>query len=73
MRKLFISSIFLVVLIGCSSYPFKSYVADQTIGVLTDKKYSRNPANCRRIETSCPNGKYEEWEQSDGKIACVCN
>jgi len=72
-KKLYLSLVIVFILGGCSSQSFQSNVADKSVEVLTDKKYSRNSASCPQIKSACSTGKYEEWEQANGKKGCVCN
>ena len=72
-RMKYLSILFILLLSGCSSQSFNDKVTDQILEQVTGKEYSRNGAQCPSIKRQCTGGKYEEWTQENGQIACACN
>lgn len=64
----------LLMLTACSSSDVNEIVAEIAIEAITDADISYHGAQCARVKNDCGiNGNYQEWYQSNGKLACACN
>jgi hypothetical protein len=71
-RMKYLSGIFILVLLsGCSS--IVEVIAETAFEKATDTDISYVGASCPDVRRNCSRGNYQEWYQSNGKLACACN
>tara|TARA_B100000809_G_scaffold179984_1_gene177616 strand:- start:520 stop:753 length:234 start_codon:yes stop_codon:yes gene_type:complete len=71
-RMKYLAIIFILVLLsGCSS--LVEVIAETAFEKATDTEISYVGASCPEVRRNCSSGNYQQWYQSNGKLACACN
>jgi len=69
--KYLLVTFILFLLSGCSS--LVGAIAETAFEKATDTDISYVGASCPDVRRNCSSGNYQEWYQSNGKLACACN